>query len=84
MLAAKQDYFYGVELDIHLTKDNKYVVFHDDTTGRLAKVDVVIKDKTYNELKDIDLYNKRNEKYELKIPLLSEVLDLMKKNNNTQ
>lgn len=81
LLAAKQDYFYGVELDIHLTKDNKYVVFHDNTTGRLAKVDVAIKDKTYDELKDIDLYNKRNEKYELKIPLLSEVLDLMKKNN---
>lgn len=27
----------GVELDIHLSRDRRLVVFHDDTTGRIAR-----------------------------------------------
>ena len=29
----------GIELDVHLTKDEKVVVFHDDTLTRMCQID---------------------------------------------
>ena len=31
--------FYGAECDVHVTSDGKYVVFHDDETGRMLNSD---------------------------------------------
>ena len=35
-IAAGNRSHYGIETDVHKTSDGKFVVFHDDTTGRLA------------------------------------------------
>ena len=62
---------YGIETDIHATKDKKFVCFHDFTLKRIFKIDKSIKDIKYQELKKI--------KYKsFKIPLLTEVLELSK------
>ena len=45
----------AVELDVHLSKDGKLVVIHDKDTQRTAGVKKVIKDSTWDELKDIDV-----------------------------
>ena len=37
-VAAGNRSYFGIETDIHRTADGEYVVFHDDTTERLAKV----------------------------------------------
>ncbi len=63
---------YTIELDVHLTKDNKIVVFHDNNLKRVCGVKKVIEECTYKELLN---YNLLNTKY--KIPLLSEVLKLV-------
>lgn len=63
---------YNIELDVHLLKDGKIVVFHDDNLKRMTNLDTAIKDCTYNDLKDLNLL-KTNEK----IPLLQEVLDFV-------
>ncbi|HCO49642.1 MAG TPA: glycerophosphodiester phosphodiesterase [Spirochaetaceae bacterium] len=34
--AARKAGIPGIELDVHLTKDGKLIVFHDDTTGRIG------------------------------------------------
>ena len=62
---------YGIETDIHATKDKKFVCFHDFTLKRIFKINKSIKDFKYQELKKI--------KYKsFKIPLLTEVLKLSK------
>lgn len=63
---------YTIELDLHLTKDNKIVVFHDDKLDRLTKSKGLIKDKTFEELKKLKLLN--TDSY---IPSLEEVLTLV-------
>lgn len=65
-------YGYNIEVDVHLTKDEKLVVFHDNNLKRMCKEDKCIEDLTYDELLK---YNLLDTKY--KIPLLSEVLSLI-------
>jgi len=57
---------YGIETDIHATKDNKFVCFHDFTLKRIFKINQSIKNINYTDLK------------KFKIPLLNEVLELSK------
>ncbi|HVJ67953.1 MAG TPA: glycerophosphodiester phosphodiesterase [Caulifigura sp.] len=45
----------AIELDVHLSKDGKLVVIHDKDTERTAGVKKVIKDTSWEELKDIDV-----------------------------
>ncbi|QWB99889.1 glycerophosphodiester phosphodiesterase [Mycoplasmatota bacterium] len=75
LLAFKKamDYDYSIELDINVTKDGKVVVFHDINLKKLCKVDVNLSEVTYDEIKDFHILN-TNEK----IPLLSDVLELVK------
>ena len=63
---------YGIEIDLHLLKDGNIVVIHDDTTGRVTGVEKVLKDCTYDDIKDLKLRNTN-----LTIPLFKEVLDLV-------
>ena len=65
-----RDKGYIVEIDIHLTKDNKIVVFHDYNTKRITGKNLIIEDSTYKELNNQNI---------LHIPLLEEVLDLVDK-----
>lgn len=41
---------YGIELDVQPTKDDKLVVFHDDTLKRLCGADLRVRDLTFEEL----------------------------------
>lgn len=68
MLAFKRaiDENYLIEFDLHLLKDGKVVVFHDDNLKRMTGIDALIKDKTYEEIKQLKLLD-TNER----IPLFS-------------
>jgi len=74
MVAFKNavDAGYGIELDVQLTKDDKVVVFHDDTLSRICQIDLLVREKTYEELQKLSLIQTQN-----KIPLLSDVLKLV-------
>ena len=65
------DLGYGIELDIHLTKDGRLAVIHDDSLLRTAGADVKAKDLTAEELGEYRL-----EGTEEKIPFLEDVLPL--------
>ena len=45
----------SIELDVHLTKDKKLVVFHDFTLERMCNINEYIAELTYNEIKNIKL-----------------------------
>ena len=60
----------SIELDVHLTKDKKLVVFHDFTLERMCNINEYIAELTYNEIKNIKINNEDS------IPLFKDVLDL--------
>lgn len=68
---AALDGGYGIELDIHLTKDGDLAVIHDCSLKRTAGADVKITDLTV-----ADLANYRLEGTEETIPAFHQVLDL--------
>ena len=63
---------FGIELDVHVTKDGEVVVFHDDTLTRVTGKDGKIKDFTLAELRELRLSGTEDT-----IPTLREVLDLV-------
>ena len=65
-------YGYTIELDVHLTKDNKLVVFHDNSLKRVCGYNKSVEDFTYEELTKFNLFDTK-----YKIPLLEEVLELV-------
>ena len=81
ILAGKSKYFYGIEYDIHLTKDNKFIVHHDFTTERLSELNLTIKESTYSELSKVKLINKTTKEYNLDIPLLDEYINICNKHD---
>ena len=52
--AGKRNY-YGIETDVHVTADGNFVVFHDDTTGRIARIDLKVEDTSYLRLRLLPL-----------------------------
>lgn len=87
-VAAGNRSYFGIEADVHMTADGKFVIIHDDNTKRVSGVDSVIKECTYEELKEIRLYDLRRGPYaketravrsDLTIPLLSEYIKICKK-----
>ena len=61
---------YGIETDIHATKDNQFVCFHDFTLKRIHKSSKSLKNINYSEIVKL---TKKNP-----IPLLKDLLKLSK------
>ena len=59
---------YGIETDIHLTKDHEFICFHDFTLNRIFKKKISIKNINYSQIKKIST------KYKKPIPLLKDLL----------
>lgn len=70
--AAAAKLGYGVELDVHITKDGELAVFHDGDLKRACGVEGVIEDMSWDQLKRLRLFGT-----EYGIPLLKEVLEVM-------
>ena len=59
---------YGIETDIHLTKDHEFICFHDFTLNRIFKKKISVKNINYSQIKKIST------KYKKPIPLLKDLL----------
>lgn len=68
--AIKKNYI--IELDVRLTKDNKLVVFHDESLKRVCSVEKLVNELTYEELLKYKLYHTNYH-----VPLFSEILKLV-------
>lgn len=65
-----------VEFDVHLTKDNKVVIIHDETIDRTSNGFGKVREKNLDELLSLDYGGWFSPKYEdSKIPEFSKVLD---------
>lgn len=68
---------YGVELDVHLTRDGELVVAHDETVDRVSDGSGRIADMTLAELKKLH-FNRTFPQYtDARIPTLKEVFELL-------
>ena len=68
----------AVEVDVYLSKDGKVVAIHDDDTRRVAGVDRKVVDQTAAQLAALDAGLWKGARWKgTKIPLLSEVLELV-------
>lgn len=68
-----------IELDVHLSKDGQVVIMHDTTLDRTTNGKGAVKDKTLEELKQLDAGQKYSNVFTgEKIPTLDEVLAFAK------
>jgi len=65
---------YGIETDIHATKDHKFICFHDFTLNRIFKKKESVKNIKYSKIKKVSTQNKKP------IPLLKDLLKISKNN----
>ena len=63
---------YGIETDIHATKDHEFICFHDFTLNRIFKKKESVKNMRYSQIKKISKQNKKP------IPLLKDLLKISK------
>ncbi len=61
-VAAGNRSYIGIETDVHVTKDGKFVVYHDDTTERLSDENLRITQTDYETLKGLTLKPQKNRK----------------------
>lgn len=79
--AGNRDYW-GIETDVHQTADGKYIIFHDDKTGRVATTDVVVEESTFDELRSLQLQEVRNNnalRVDLRMPSPEEYFAICKR-----
>lgn len=80
--ALTEGYCDGIEVDVHMTKDNKIVIIHDTKLDRTTTGTGYIKDHTLDELLEFDAGVKYDEKYKgEKILCIKSALELVKKYN---
>lgn len=80
-VAAGNRSYFGIETDVHVTKDQKIIVIHDDSTLRVTGIDKVVEECTLNELQAMPLYDMTEGVFrtDLHMPLLEEYIRVCKK-----
>lgn len=82
-IAAGNRSYFGIETDIHVTKDEKFVVIHDETTRRitLEEYDINVEENDYSAVENIVLPDLDGTKVrgDIRLPLLKEYIMICKK-----
>ncbi len=80
-VAAGNRSYFGIETDVHRTRDGRFVCIHDDTTGRVAIDNLHIEESTFDTLRALQLCDRDGVKgrSDLRIPTLQEYVRLCKK-----
>ncbi len=80
-VAAGNRSYFGIETDVHVTSDGKFVIIHDDSTGNVSKTNICVEKSTYEELKSVCLYSYdgRGGRRDLVIPDLCDYINICKK-----
>lgn len=84
-VAAGNRSYFGIETDVHVTKDGKFVIIHDETTDRvsLEKYKINIEENDYSAVENIVLpdLDESTDRQDVRIPLLIEYIKICKKYN---
>lgn len=82
VLAGNHTY-YGIETDVHVSNDGKYIICHDDDLKRVSNEKYIIEKTDYNILKQVVLFDTDNKtkRNDLFLPLLEDYIKICKKYN---
>lgn len=80
-IAAGVKSYFGVETDVHVTLDGKYILIHDGDLKRVAGIDMVVKDTTFDELRSVRFTDRDGvtPRADIFLPSLEEYLSICKK-----
>lgn len=82
-VAAGNRSYYGIETDVHKTKDGKFVIIHDETTDRVSggNVKINVENSNYADLENIVLPDTDGSfgREDIRIPLLADYINICKK-----
>ena len=80
-VAAGNRSYYGIETDIHRTRDGHFVINHDGDFKRVAGEDIVIEDSTLEEIQNVILFDTDGTKgrADLRPAILENYLSICKK-----
>ena len=80
-VAAGNRSYFGIETDVHVTSDGKYICFHDDNTARVGIDSMVIEETTYETLRSLRLRDRdgKRGRIDLVMPSLEEYILICKK-----
>jgi glycerophosphoryl diester phosphodiesterase len=80
--AASRSYF-GIETDVHMTKDGKLVLIHDETLTRVTggACEINVEESNFSDIADIVLpdLDGTTVRRDIRVPLLSEYIAICKK-----
>lgn len=84
-LSAANRSFFGIETDIHVTSDGRFIVYHDDNTSRLLTENLTVEETDFETLRGLKFrpYRNRAERIDIKMPSLEEYIDICKYYNKT-
>lgn len=83
-VAAGNRSYFGIETDLHVTSDGKFVIIHDDFTDRVGDVNLSVEQSTLAQLKQVNLRDvDKTYRTDLKIPSLSDYISICKKYGKT-
>lgn len=78
-VAAGNRSYIGVETDVHVTADGKFIIIHDDNTGRVTTESMVVEQTDYETLRALQLKQQDGMlRTDLRLPSLEEYLSICK------
>ena len=79
-VAAGQRSYYGIETDIHITADGKFIVIHDDDLKRIAGLDMAVEKTDFETLRTVRLTDlDGTPRMDLCLPSLEEYIAICRK-----
>ena len=80
-VAAGVKSYYGIETDVHVTLDGKYIIIHDDDLKRVAGLDMGVETSNFNDLRAVRMTDRDGvtERNDIFLPTLEEYLSICKK-----
>ncbi len=80
-IAAGNRSYFGIETDVHVTGDGKFILHHDDSALRLTDQDFIIEETDYDTLRSLQLKDRGidSTRPDLRMPSLEEYIAICKK-----
>ena len=79
-VAAGNRSYFGIETDVHVTADGKFIIIHDDSTGRVGTEAMTVEETSFEVLRGLPLKEKDGFcRCDLRLPSLEEYLVICKR-----
>ncbi|MBQ8350706.1 MAG: hypothetical protein IJY20_01515 [Clostridia bacterium] len=82
-VAAANRSYYGIETDVHVTRDGQFVIIHDETTKRVSceSADINVESCDFSAVSELLLPDRDGSRVwrDIRVPLLAEYISICKK-----